>query len=144
MKKLKVLYLCTGNSCRSQMAEGWTNHLKGDEVEAWSAGIKTKEVNSWAIRVMAEAGVDLSSHTSKLVSDVMDQDFDYVVSLCDHARETCPIFPGKAKHVHTSFPDPPEMTKDMTDEEEILAVYRYVRDKVRKYVEDVPGVFGSE
>src|SRR5437763_16495183 len=94
-EKLKVLFLCTGNSCRSQMAEGWAKHLK-PEIDAWSAGIEPHGMNSHAVRVMAEAGVDLSGHRSKHVDELAGIPFDYVVTVCDHANETCPVFPGKA------------------------------------------------
>lgn len=95
--KLKILFLCTGNSCRSQMAEGWAKALKGDVIEAYSAGIETHGLNASAVKVMAEAGVDISGHQSKNVSSLMDVPFDYVVTVCGHANETCPMFPGKAK-----------------------------------------------
>ena len=93
--KLKILYLCTGNSCRSQMAEAWTRHLKGDEIDVWSAGVEVHGMNPYAVKVMAEAGVDISAHHSKLVRDVMDIPFNYVITVCDHARESCPLFPGQ-------------------------------------------------
>jgi arsenate reductase len=97
---MKILFLCTGNSCRSQMAEGWTNHLKGDVIKCQSAGIERHGLNPMAVKAMAEAGVDISIHKSKLVDDLLDEQWDYVVTVCGHAHETCPMFPGKAKIVH--------------------------------------------
>ncbi|MHB9030425.1 MAG: arsenate reductase ArsC, partial [Candidatus Latescibacterota bacterium] len=117
-KKLKVLFLCTGNSCRSQMAEGWTRRLKEEVIEVWSAGIEAHGMNPRAVRVMAEAGVDISGQRSKLVDEVMDIPFDYVVTVCDSANENCPFFPGKVKRVHVSFDDPPKLAEGAKSEEE--------------------------
>ncbi len=139
MKKLKALFLCTGNSCRSQMAEGWCRHLKGDIIEAYSAGIETHGLNPYAVKVMAEAGVDISGHKSKLLTELNGIDFDYVVTVCGHAHETCPFFPAKAKVVHVGFDDPPKLAKDLTDEEEKLNCYRLVRDEIQKFVLSLPG-----
>ena len=136
--KPKVLFLCTGNSCRSQMAEGWARRLKGDVMDAWSAGIDTHGLNPRAVRVMAEAGVDISAHRSKHVREVMDVPFDYVVTVCDHARESCPLFPGKARVVHVGFEDPPALARGAGTEEEALAPYRRVRDEIRAFVETLP------
>jgi len=136
--RLKVLFLCTGNSCRSQMAEGWTRHLRGDVIEPYSAGIEMHGLNAFAVKVMAEAGVDLSGQRSKHVSEVMDVPFDYVVTLCDNARESCPLFPGRAKIVHKSFDDPPQMARDAKTKEEALGHYRRVRDEIRAFVETLP------
>ena len=136
--KLKVLFLCTGNSCRSQMAEGWTRHLKSDVIDVWSAGIETKRVDPRAIRAMAEVGVDISDHTSKNVHDLMHIPFDYVVTVCGHAHEHCPVFPGKAKVVHHGFDDPPKLAEDAPTEEVAMAHYRRVRDEIRAYVETLP------
>ena len=138
LQKLKILFLCTGNSCRSQMAEGWARHLKGDVIEPYSAGIETHGLNPNAVKVMAEAGVDIASHRSKNVADLADVPFDYVVTVCGHAQENCPIFPGKAKVVHVGFEDPPKLTKEMADGEPKLAVYRRVRDQIRRFVETLP------
>lgn len=136
--KLKILFLCTGNSCRSQMAEGWARHLKGDVLEAYSAGIETHGLNPNAVKVMAEARVDISGHRSKNVSSLMDIPFDYVVTVCGHANETCPMFPGKAKVVHVGFDDPPRLAKDARTEEEALGHYRRVRDEIRAFVQRLP------
>ena len=139
MKKLNVLFLCTGNSCRSQMAEGWARQLKGDVLNAWSAGIETHGLNPRAVEVMAEAGVDISGHRSKHADELSDVDFDYVVTVCDHAHEHCPLFRGKAKVVHVGFDDPPRLAKGAKTEEEALAPYRRVRDEIRAFVESLPG-----
>ena len=135
---LKVLFLCTGNSCRSQMAEGWTRHLRGDRIEAYSAGIEAHGLNPDAVRVMAEAGVDIASHRSKLVGELRDVDFDYVVTVCGHASESCPVFPGKTKVIHVGFDDPPQLAADAKTEEERLAPFRRVRDEIRAFVETLP------
>ncbi len=136
--RLKILFLCTGNSCRSQMAEGWARHLKGDQIEAHSAGIQPQGLNPRAVAVMAEAGVDISGHTSKPLAEVMSIPFDYVITVCDDAREACPVFPGKAQVVHVGFPDPPRLTRHLQDEEAILQVYRQVRDAIRDFVQGLP------
>ena len=120
--KMKVLFLCTGNSCRSQMAEGWTRTLKGDLIEPYSAGIETHGLNANAVRVMAEAGVDISAQRSKHVGELRGIRFDYVVTVCDHAHEHCPVFPGKFKVVHVAFDDPPRLAASAQTEEERLAL----------------------
>jgi len=137
-EKTKVLFLCTGNSCRSQMAEGFARALKGDLVEANSAGIETHGLNPNAVKVMAEAGVDISGHRSKHLSELRGIEFDYVVTVCDHAHESCPLFPGKAKVVHKSFDDPPRLAEGAKSEEEALKQYRRVRDEIRAFVETLP------
>jgi arsenate reductase len=138
MKKPKILFLCTGNSCRSQMAEGWARALKGDTVEAYSAGIETHGLNPYAVKVMAEAGVDLSGHWSKNVDALADVPFDYVVTVCGHAKENCPFFPGAAKVVHVGFDDPPALARNVEGEEAKLDCYRRVRDEIRAFVEKLP------
>ena len=143
-RRLKILFLCTGNSCRSQMAEGWARALKGDRIDAYSAGIETHGLNPRAVKVMAEASVDISDHRSKTVTDLPTQDFDYVVTVCDHARESCPLFPGKAKVVHVGFDDPPRLAKDAKTEEEALAPYRRVRDEIKSFVETFPETLTAE
>jgi arsenate reductase (thioredoxin) len=135
---LKVLFLCTGNSCRSQMAEGWTRNLKGHHIEAYSAGIEAHGLNPDAVRVMAEAGVDISSHNSKRLNELLGMEFDYVVTVCDNAHESCPVFPGKTKVTHVGFDDPPRLAATATTEEERLAPYRRVRDEIRAFVETLP------
>jgi arsenate reductase len=135
---MKVLFLCTGNSCRSQMAEGWARALKSGAVEAWSAGIETHGLNPNAVKVMAEAGVDITGQKSKHVDTLKDVPFDVVVTVCDHANEHCPIFPGRAKVVHVPFDDPPKLAKSAKNDEEALNHYRRVRDEIRKFVEKLP------
>ena len=142
-KKLKVLFLCTGNSCRSQMAEGWARHLKGDLIEAYSAGIETHGLNPNAVKVMAEVGVDISGHRSKHVDELQDVEFDYVVTVCDNAHESCPLFLGKTKVVHVGFQDPPRMAKEVKTDDEKLDCYRRVRDEIRKVVEKCPELLAS-
>jgi len=140
---MRILFLCTGNSCRSQMAEGWARHLRGDLLEPFSAGIETHGLNPRAVRVMAEAGVDISRHRSKHVDEFRDVEFDYVVTVCDHARESCPVIPGKTKVMHAGFDDPPRLAKDAKTEEEELSHYRRVRDEIRGFVERLPGYLES-
>lgn len=136
---MNILFLCTGNSCRSQMAEGWAKALKGNVFTAWSAGVETHGLNPYAVKVMAEAGVDISGHASKLTTDLpVDVEFDFVVTVCGHANENCPYFPARTKVVHVGFDDPPSLTASLTGEEEILAVYRRVRDEIRTFVEGLP------
>ena len=137
-QKLKVLFLCTGNSCRSQMAEGWARALKGDVIDVFSAGVETHGLNPNAVRVMAEAGVDISDHRSTLVDDVTDVGFDYVVTVCGHAHETCPMFPGTAKVMHVGFDDPPKLAENAASEQEALQHYRRVRDEIKAFVESLP------
>lgn len=140
--KLKLLFLCTGNSCRSQMAEGWAHALKGDVIEAFSAGIETHGLNPNAVQVMQEAGIDISTHVSECVDDLLHIPFDYVVTVCGHAHETCPRFPGHARVVHVGFEDPPQLARELAaqgaDEETQLDCYRRVRDQIRAFVEGLP------
>ena len=143
-RKLKVLFLCTGNACRSQMAEGWARRLKGDGLEAHSAGIEPQALDPRAVRVMAEAGVDISGHRAKHVNELADVAFDVVVTVCDRAHEACPLFPGRAKVVHKSFDDPPRLARNARTEEEALAHYRRVRDEIRAFVETLPELPGLE
>ena len=136
--KMKVLFLCTGNSCRSQMAEGWARPLKADVLAACSAGIEKHGLNPRAVRVMAEAGVDISGQRSKNVAELGSILFDYVVTVCGHANEFCPLFPGKARIIHVGFDDPPQLARTARTEEEALAHYRRVRDEIRAFVETLP------
>jgi arsenate reductase len=144
MPKLKILFLCTGNSCRSQMAEGWARQLKSTVLEPYSAGIEKHGLNPHAVKVMAEAGVDISTQHSKTTAEIGSVPFDYDVTVCGHANENCPIFPGKAKVIHVGFEDPPKLTKHLPDGEEKLAIYRRVRDEIRKFVETLPGSLNSD
>ena len=136
--KLKILFLCTGNSCRSQMAEGWARTLKADGIEAYSAGIETHGLNPYAVRAMAEAGVDISHHQSTNVSDYADIAFDFVITVCGHADEHCPVFSGDAIVIHKGFDDPPKLAKDIKNDERKMEPYRRVRDEIKAYVETLP------
>ena len=120
------------------MAEGWARHLKADVIEAYSAGIEKHGMNPHAIKVMAEAGVDITGQHSKTVAELGPVEFDYVVTVCGHANENCPLFPGKAKVVHVGFDDPPKLTKHLPDGEAKLAIYRQVRDQIRAFIETLP------
>ena len=134
-EKIKVLFLCTGNACRSQMAEGWARHLKSDVIEAYSAGVWPAGVSSRAIQVMAEAGVDISSHTSDHVDVFKTVDLDYVITLCDNARELCPVFGGNTRMIHRAFDDP---TFIIGSAEAITAAFRQTRDQIKAFVETLP------
>ena len=136
-KKINILFLCTGNSCRSQMAEGWARHFHGDKFNFYSAGIEKHGMNENAILVMKEAGVDISQHTSKTLEDIGQVAFDFVYTVCGHANENCPYFPGKAKVIHVGFDDPPKLAKGLTDKEKILSHYRRVRDEIRSFAESL-------
>lgn len=140
LPKSKILFLCTGNSCRSQMAEAWTRHLKGDQFDPYSAGIEVRDIDSRAIRVMAEVGIDMSGQRPKNVDTLQEIEFDYVITVCDYAREACPFFPAKKSLIHWGFPDPPKLAKTAQSEEEALAHYRVVRDQIRTFVEEFPGI----
>jgi arsenate reductase (thioredoxin) len=125
------------------MAEGWARHLKGDVIEAYSAGIETHGLNPYAVKVMNEAGVDISKHTSKLASSLKGIEFDYVVTVCGHADESCPMFPAKTRAVHKGFDDPPQLAKACKTEEEKLNCYRKVRDEIKKFIESLPEGFNK-
>ncbi len=139
--KIKVLFLCTGNSCRSQIAEGWARHLNGNIIDAYSAGIRPIGVSSRAIKVMDEAGVDISMHKSRHVDEFSGIDFDYVVTLCDNAAKNCPVFSGKARIVHKPFDDPYFASGS---EEQIMATFRKVRDDIRTFIETLPNCLEGE
>ena len=147
-KKLKVLFLCTGNSCRSQMAEGWTRHLKGEEIEAYSAGIETHGLNPNAVKAMAEVGVDISAHRSQHIDAYKDENIDVVVTVCGHAHETCPFFPGNCRVIHVGFDDPPKMAQQRAEEgateEEQFECYRKVRDDIRAFVAKLPDILNQK
>jgi len=138
-RKLKILFLCTGNSCRSQMAEGWARALKADVIEPYSAGTEPHGMNALAINVMAEAGVDIARQWSKHVNELAAVPFDFVVTVCDSANETCPVFPGRVKRVHVGFDDPPRLARGAKTEEEALGHYRRVRDEIKAFVLSLPG-----
>lgn len=134
----KILFLCTGNSCRSQMAEGWARALKSDLFDIYSAGVEKHGMNKRAMAVMKEAGVDISEQYSKVVEELPTMDFDFVITVCDNAHESCPLFPGKANIVHVGFEDPPALAKNADTEEEALDHYRRVRDEIRAFVQGLP------
>ena len=141
-EKLKVLFLCTGNSCRSQMAEGWSRKLKKDTIDAYSAGVEIHGLNPDAVKVMAEAGIDISEQKSKHINEFKDMELDVVVTVCGHAHETCPYFPPRCKVVHVGFDDPPKMAEELSRQgatrEEQLDCYRRVRDEIKKFVQALP------
>ncbi len=136
--KIKILFLCTGNSCRSQMAEGWAKHLHGASLEPYSAGIEQHGLNPWAIKVMAEAGIDISGQKSKLTTELIGINFDFIVAVCEQAAISCPVFPGPAKFVRKSFPDPPAMAAVKNTDKEKLECYRKVRDEIKDFVKGLP------
>jgi len=136
--KVSVLFLCAGNSCRSQMAEGWARHLRGGTLEPHSAGLQRRGLDPHAVKVMAEAGVDISRQRSKTLAELGPLQFDYVITLCNEANEQCPVFPGKAKVLHAGFDDPPSLAPDTPDGEAKLEVYRRVRDEIRRFIETLP------
>jgi arsenate reductase len=136
--KLKVLFLCTGNSCRSQMAEAWARYLKSDVIEAYSAGTEPKGIDPRAVQAMAEVGIDISGQRSKSVAELADIEFDYVITLCSDAQTTCPFFPAKTAVIHHGFDDPPELALGAYTEEEAMLHYRRVRDEIRVFIESMP------
>ncbi|MDN3586012.1 arsenate reductase ArsC [Pedobacter aquatilis] len=129
----KILVLCTGNSCRSQIAEGYLRHFAGDKAEVYSAGIETHGVNPKAIEVMRRDGIDISGHTSNNIDEYSGLDFDYVITVCDNAKENCPYFPINAVKFHYNFPDPAKATGT---EEEVMGAFREVREMIRKYAQN--------
>ena len=133
--KIRILFLCTANACRSQMAQGWTNHLKSDTIDAYSAGTRPGRVSLRAIEVMKEAGVDISHHYSKHIDDISMIDFDYVITLCDSANESCPVFPKNSTHIHHSFPDPAAAIGTIP---QVMNEFRKVRDMIKEYVLTLP------
>lgn len=135
-----VLFLCTGNSCRSQMAEGWARHMLDDVVHPFSAGVAPQGVDPRAKQVMREAGVDISGQVSKGLEDLPALKFDAVITLCDRAKESCPFFPGKAMRLHRSFDDPAVLARDAVDEASALPPYRRVRDEIREFTRQVPSM----
>ncbi len=140
--KLRILFLCTGNSCRSQMAEGWTNHLKTHHLVAFSAGTNPKRLDLRAVRAMSEVGIDISGHSPKHVRDFLAAPFDAVITVCDDAAEACPVFPGNTKVIHKSFEDPPRLAINAKTEEQAMAHYRRIRDEIKVFVEKLPEPFG--
>ncbi|MFG0257408.1 MAG: arsenate reductase ArsC [Phycisphaerales bacterium JB043] len=129
----RVLFLCTGNSCRSQMAEGWARHLRSDDIEACSAGTEPGGLNPMAVRVMEEAGVDISGHRSRHIDEFTGISLDLVVTVCGSAHESCPVFSGSTRVVHQGFDDPPHLARGLSDGD-ALEIYRRVRDEIREFV----------
>ena len=138
VEKIRILFLCTGNSCRSQMAEGLCRHLRGGVFAPQSAGTETHGLNPRAVQVLSEIGIDISRHHSKTLQDLDGSTFDVVVTVCDRAREACPVFPGATCVVPRSFDDPPALAQGASTEEEELAPYRRVRDEIRRFIETLP------
>ena len=132
----KILFLCTGNSCRSQMAEGWMKHFYGDDMDVYSAGIEVHGINPYAVTVMQEEDIDISKQKSQLVEEFKDINFDLVVTVCDNAKESCPIIFTKGKVIHHSFPDPPALAKELEGENKYVP-YRQVRDLIKSYVKEL-------
>ena len=142
-RKLKILFLCTGNTCRSQMAEGLTRHLKSDLIEPYSAGVDPGAMNARAVKSMAEIGIDISGGIPKTIESLGHITFGYVITLCDHANESCPLFSGKTKRLHWGFEDPPKQAENAATEEEAMGHYRRVRDEIRAFVEKLPNVLND-
>jgi len=130
MDKIKILVLCTGNSCRSQMADGYLKYFSGEKADVYSAGVETHGVNPRAIATMKEDGIDISNHTSNHIDEYRNIEFDFVITVCDNAKERCPYFPAKAKKFHYNFPDPAKATGT---EEEINQQFRQVRQQIKDY-----------
>ena len=139
-KQIKILFLCTGNSCRSQMAEAFARHLLKGRIDAYSAGIDPKEIDSRATKAMAEVGIDISRQQSKPTNDMKDMEFDFVITLCDNAQKTCPTFPAKTSVFHMGFDDPPKHAANCRDEDEAMEHYRRVRDEIKIFVEQLPDI----
>ncbi len=138
--KKKILFLCTGNSCRSQMAEGWCRQLQSELYHCASAGIEKHGLNPLAVRVMAEAGVDITSQHSKTTAELGGQEFDFVITVCGDADENCPFFPARTRVIHHGFDDPPKLAASAASEEEALAHYRRVRDEIGDFIRSLPAV----
>jgi arsenate reductase (thioredoxin) len=134
METPSILFLCTGNSCRSQMAEGWMRHFWQDEFDVFSAGIEAHGINPRAAKVMDEVGINIADHRSKTIDDLPEREFDYVITVCDHASKTCPNLPGRLARIHVAFDDPPKLARGAQTEEEELQPYRRVRDEIAEFI----------
>jgi len=143
-KKIKILFLCTGNSCRSQMAEGLARHLKGEEIEPFSAGTEPEMIDPLAVEAMNEIGIDISGQRSKHVDEVIDIQFDFIVTLCGNAREACPVFPGPARIFHRGFEDPRDLSAAMKTRGEAMAIYREIRDEIKNFINTLPGSLSAD
>lgn len=137
----RVLFLCTGNSCRSQMAEGWARALLAGDVDPVSAGIVAHGLNPNAVRAMSERGIDISAHESKTLAAIDLERLDLVITVCGHAHESCPVFHGDARVVHHGFDDPPKLAASIEDEELAMEPYRRVRDEIESFVRTIPQMF---
>ncbi len=136
--RLKILFLCTGNSCRSQMAEGWARHLKNNSIQAFSAGLEAHGLNLKAVQVMKEEGVDITKQRSQRIEEVETIPFDFVITVCSHADENCPVFSCSTRVIHRGFDDPPKLAQIARNEQEALSYYRRVRDEIKAYIETLP------
>ncbi|MBN1827997.1 MAG: arsenate reductase ArsC [Deltaproteobacteria bacterium] len=142
--RFQVLFLCTGNSCRSQMAEGLCREFRGDVLKPYSAGIEKHGLNPFAVKVMREINIDISGQKSKTTEELSVKEFDYVVTLCDNANESCPFFPAKTKVMHRGFDDPPKLAAGAANEEEALIHYRRVRDEIKRFILTFPAALDAE
>lgn len=136
--RIKILFLCSGNSCRSQMAEGWARELKADTIKPSSAGTENHGLNPLAVKVMAEAGVDISRQMSKRLDDLPRERYDYVITVCSEADKNCPLFSGDTRKIHVAFDDPPQLAGAAKTEAEALVHYRRVRDEIREFILRLP------
>ncbi|MEN8209033.1 MAG: arsenate reductase ArsC [Candidatus Fermentibacteria bacterium] len=141
--RIKILFLCTGNSCRSQMAEGFCKHLSYTWIDCFSAGIVKHGLNPLAVKVMSEIGIDISNHLSKTVDEIDEKNFDYVITVCGHANENCPYFPAGTGIIHRGFDDPPRLAENAETEEEALQYYRRVRDEIRNFILEFPDILSD-
>ncbi len=137
MGKTSILFLCTGNSCRSQMAEGWMHYFWQEEFEVFSAGIEAHGINPHAVRVMQEVGVDIARQGSKTIEQLPVREFDYVISVCDHASKSCPSLAGRLGRIHVAFDDPPRLARDAQNEQSMLEPYRRLRDEIRHFISEL-------
>ena len=142
--KPRILFLCTGNSCRSQMAEGLCRHFQGENFRAYSAGIKKHGLNPNAVKAMKEIGIDISNHTSNTTDELEEKEFEFVITVCGHAHESCPYFPAKTKIIHQGFDDPPFLAKTAKTAEEALGHYRRVRDEIKEFIISLPDFLSAE
>jgi len=143
-KKKKILFICTGNSCRSQMAEAFTNVLLGASFEAFSAGTHPKAIDPLAVEAMKELGIDISGYSTNHISEFLGESFDLVITVCDSAREECPYFPGARRMIHAGFEDPPYLARNAKSKDEAMQHYRRIRDEIKNFVLDkLPGIFES-
>lgn len=135
--KKKILFLCTGNSCRSQMAEGWLRHLRADDYESLSAGVDPHGIDPLAIRAMSEVGVDISGQSSDHIDTYIDSGLDWIITVCDKAHDSCPVFSGDTKVIHVGFEDPPRLAESAINEEDAMSHYRRVRDEIGQFIKQI-------